>query len=1346
MSLRIFTPLIVFLCALPLGANVVTVVNQGPSPSVSLTWAQISSGKDTWIFRRTLPTGDLAESPYEIIAKVAKPGLSYVDATVLPGRSYSYLFASGSTTTADGVTTTAMENSGYHAIANIKPELIENRGTVLLVVEDTVGQSGELARELGLLEMDLAGDGWAVRRLEFARHEVDGYLNKYTRVKQLKAAIVAACAADPSINALYLFGRLPVARSGMSFPDGHTPSRAHESDHYYADIDGVWTDTTSWIGPTPVDPDENGNAPGDGKFDHVGSPSAIDLMTGRVDFSDLYYFRKSEHEMLRDYIQKSHAWRHGRREVPYRALWNSSYLREVRANFVTLFGEDRLTLAPFQPTLGTEPHVWAADFGHHTGTHDHYVNLANQAVFTFNFGSYKQMWKRPNNHMRGLMTQADWGLTSAWGGWPGMAVYQMAAGLPIGYAFRDSQNRWVTPPSSGEVPEGHAFSLDTRLAWKGDLRHYNNGVTGLMGDPTLRLHPVAPPRSLAAAADGATTVLSWLTPAEAGLAGFHVYRSTQRLGAYERLNGELLPAGATTFTDPERPAGDVYYQVRAVARTETLSGDYLNPSQAAFAWVRADGTANTAPVAVSSPVLAVQTNIPTEIVFAGSDADGDTLTPVVISNPASGTLRWSHGKAFYVSDLDYTGRDTFSYRLFDGVALSEPVVVELNVVTQRPEVLLAWQFDSGNTLRAGSTHARPGVAPATLARGPGLSSPGTTSSGNRDAYIVTGAGPAALDETGWIGWTVAPSSEGWKLSLDRVVFSAFAGVSSDKRQDYHPFKLRLRASTDGFATHAELPLDQPEAAVNNTAVGDVKGNGRYYSATLPDRPEFRNAAAPVEFRLYFWGASADNIGTGLGKSGDRAYQSAADLVIFGQEHAPAGTFGAWMEGIDWQGVDSAHDADADGDGLPNLLEYALGRDPLRADGTGAGSLGRDAATGRLTLTFTRIADPALTYAVEASTDLKTWTPVSVSTGAANVAGVVTVTDTDSAAVGRFLRLLVSVNGAPEAAASIPTGEVRLTLPANSDTHVGLPMVRPAVWTGRVASVDGNAIGLEGADFAPSALTYAPGIRSDTHYLQFLSGEAIGHHSTVLGNAANTVTTEFEPDLTGLIRAGDRVVIRPYWTLGTLLPSGDAGKSFVASTNNIGSGRRTEVLTLDRELKGINRSSTATYFHNGFWRRVGAVVTDHGDIPFSPDAPLVFRGNNYAEDTVLAIAGEVPPAVQMVPLITAAGQRNDNPVGLALPVGVSLDDLFRVGAGGVFEASTNNLGSGRGDEVLVFDPNFRAINKASSATYFHNGFWQRVGAVGTDSGADVLPAGGMVIIRRKAGATDAVADWSIGYER
>lgn len=83
-------------------------------------------------------------------------------------------------------------------------------------------------------------------------------------------------------------------------------------------------------------------------------------------------------------------------------------------------------------------------------------------------------------------------------------------------------------------------------------------------------------------------------------------------------------------------------------------------------------------------------------------------------------------------------------------------------------------------------------------------------------------------------------------------------------------------------------------------------------------------------------------------------------------------------------------ADPDGDGASNLLEYALGTQPLNPSSNG--SLTASFTNGQLTVSYPRQPRSDLTYRVEAGTDLVTWPEIlQTSTGSANVMGTVSVT-------------------------------------------------------------------------------------------------------------------------------------------------------------------------------------------------------------------------------------------------------------------------------------------------------------------------------------------------------------------
>jgi hypothetical protein len=107
----------------------------------------------------------------------------------------------------------------------------------------------------------------------------------------------------------------------------------------------------------------------------------------------------------------------------------------------------------------------------------------------------------------------------------------------------------------------------------------------------------------------------------------------------------------------------------------------------------------------------------------------------------------------------------------------------------------------------------------------------------------------------------------------------------------------------------------------------------------------------------------------------------------------------------------ADTADLDGDGLPNLLEDALGGNRRAAAGSPLLLPGIDASTGRMQLTFRR-ALSGVTYVVEAASSLVApvdWVPIAINPGAPGE--VVTFTDSLDLATAptatRFLRVRVS---------------------------------------------------------------------------------------------------------------------------------------------------------------------------------------------------------------------------------------------------------------------------------------------------------------------------------------------------
>lgn len=130
--------------------------------------------------------------------------------------------------------------------------------------------------------------------------------------------------------------------------------------------------------------------------------------------------------------------------------------------------------------------------------------------------------------------------------------------------------------------------------------------------------------------------------------------------------------------------------------------------------------------------------------------------------------------------------------------------------------------------------------------------------------------------------------------------------------------------------------------------------------------------------------------------------SAATVHIF-DTPLPAWRFNQFQTSQDSGTAGNA--ADPDGDGASNLLEYALGTQPLETSSNA--SLTTHYTNSQLTVSYVRQPRSDLTYRVEAGTDLVTWPEIlQISTGSDNVMGTVSVAS-PSILPRRFMRLRVT---------------------------------------------------------------------------------------------------------------------------------------------------------------------------------------------------------------------------------------------------------------------------------------------------------------------------------------------------
>ncbi len=631
----------------------VTATTSTAPPAIRLAWRALTddSARSTFgpcsgikVSRRLLgETGWSAP-----LASLEATATSYTDHSVTTGTAYEYRV----TREWPSSLPSSIVASHGHIAAGIDLPAVHARGSVIVLVDSSLAPLAE--NEINRFLADLRGDGWNVIRRNVARS---------TPVPEVRALIKAEYAANADLRSLVILGAVPQPYSGWDPADGHWGDHegAWPTDSFYADMDGVWTDTD--VRTVKAAQQRNHNVPGDGKYDAVKNPGAVELETGRIDLREMPAFAlpgeswtATEARLLRRYLDRNHQWRHRRFTVPDRAIlfdgfssygnqsaftaWEnfSPLVNWTNAQLVTNLPSS-YNMFPTNTTLPSarNPYLFALGAGFGTPTTaqfvvstPNYLANTNRAVFTFMFGSYFGDWGYGNCLLKAPLVADGYGLATIWSDPGDWHVHSMGLGHTFGYAVKQSLN-WF-------LPVGGKTCL------------------GLLGDPTLRIHIVAPPAGLTVSGDDTGQFLSWTASPQAAdpaFLGYHVYRAQDVNGPWLLLNA--TPVVETTFTDPVRPVSALY-MVRAALRTTSPSGTYENLSQGIVAPAQGIlrlGEATATPAFVTLP--SSTTPATSTLGISATGAAGTSLTyawsrlsgpgTVTLDSPSASSCRADFGSA-----------------------------------------------------------------------------------------------------------------------------------------------------------------------------------------------------------------------------------------------------------------------------------------------------------------------------------------------------------------------------------------------------------------------------------------------------------------------------------------------------------------------------------------------------------------------------------------------------------------------------------------------------------------------------------------------------------------------------
>jgi hypothetical protein len=187
------------------------------------------------------------------------------------------------------------------------------------------------------------------------------------------------------------------------------------------------------------------------------------------------------------------------------------------------------------------------------------TNPANEpkTAFYVVLSSFLGDWNlSTNNYLRSLLATPNYGLAAMWTRFALWRTDALGVGEHLGAAFV----RMVNDPKNVFYDQSRDLTI--------------------LGDPTLRMHILAPPVNATATARLGKVELAWTASSDAG-ASYYVYRSASALGPFTRISTSAVTG--TTFTDSSPPPGLKVYSVRAIKGVTVGNGSYVNISQGAFA-------------------------------------------------------------------------------------------------------------------------------------------------------------------------------------------------------------------------------------------------------------------------------------------------------------------------------------------------------------------------------------------------------------------------------------------------------------------------------------------------------------------------------------------------------------------------------------------------------------------------------------------------------------------------------------------------------------------------------------------------------------------------------------------
>lgn len=304
----------------------------------------------------------------------------------------------------------------------------------------------------------------------------------------------------------------------------------------------------------------------------------------------------------------------------------------------------------------------------------------------------------------------------------------------------------------------------------------------------------------------------------------------------------------------------------------------------------------------------------------------------------------------------------------------------------------------------------------------------------------------------------------------------------------------------------------------------------------------------------------------------------------------------------------------------------------------------------------------------------------------------------------------------------PVGFVNVTVPAQSDAVLAVPLYRAAAFKGKIQSISGNTLTVAGSpDWAANQFVQALPSQTDTFAVLIATGVKEGLIAKITANTPNQLTIEVPTgdDLIGIKSnetdgEGDTLDVIPHWTPSSLLTG-----SVVPGTN---------LLVPPSNQPGINLSASLILVYTGSsWLNTGT-FTNASHHPFEFGRAFIARNNSVSPQS-LSLVGSVPMAKHRAIIRTLQANRTqDTWLGFHSPVPTKIGET--------------GLGLSPGDNLLVFDNSAVGKNKsAAQILVFTGAIWLDTGTFANVSETFHLQPGSGCILRKNQTVTPTAFVWS-----